>query len=130
MITGCRTKWFAVAALALAGVAPALRAAEPKPMPDPQMKAVLDQLAELHPKPIEDLSAEEARKQPTPTDAVMALLKKEGKSTEPMPVGNVLNRTIPGTASPVPAATCPSASTRPRATGRFRSWSITTAAAL
>src|SRR4051794_29151105 len=46
-----------------------------------QMQAVLDQLAALHPKPITELSAAEARKQPSPADAVKALLKKQGKST-------------------------------------------------
>ena len=70
--------------------------------PDPQMKAVLDQLTALGPKPIEKLSPQEARKQPTPADAVKALLKKQGKSTAPEPVGKVQNTTIPGPAGPVP----------------------------
>lgn len=47
--------------------------------PNPQMKAVLDELASLGGAPIETLSAEEARKQPTPADAVASLLKKAGK---------------------------------------------------
>ena len=70
--------------------------------PDQQMQAVLTQLEALHPKPIPQLSAAEARKQPTPADAVKALLEKEGKSTAPEPVGNVTNRTIPGAAGPIP----------------------------
>jgi len=41
--------------------------------PDPQMKAVLDELATLGGKPIETLSPEEARKQPTPAEAVAKL---------------------------------------------------------
>ncbi len=60
--------------------------------PDPQMQAVLDELAKLGGKPIETLTPAEARKQPTPTDAVMALLKAQGKPTDPLPVGKVQNR--------------------------------------
>lgn len=47
--------------------------------PNPQMKAVLDELAALGPKPIETLTPAEARKQPSASDAVKALLKKQGK---------------------------------------------------
>lgn len=64
--------------------------------PNAQMQAVLDQLGALNPKPITELSAPAARKQPSPADAVKALLKKEGKSTAPMAVGNVEDRMIPG----------------------------------
>ncbi|MBC7943818.1 MAG: alpha/beta hydrolase fold domain-containing protein, partial [Burkholderiales bacterium] len=71
--------------------------------PDPQMQAVLDQLAALGGKPIETLSAEEARKQPTPADAVKALLQKQGKSTAPMPVAKVQDGEIPGPAGPIRA---------------------------
>ena len=46
---------------------------------DADMQAVLDELASLNGKPIESLTPEEARKQPTPADAVMSLLKKKGK---------------------------------------------------
>jgi len=70
--------------------------------PDAQMQAVLDQLQALGGRPIETLSAEEARKQPTPADAVKALLKKQGKSTAPEPVGNVTNRSIPGPGGSIP----------------------------
>ena len=70
--------------------------------PNQQMQAVLDQLAALHPKPITELSAPEARKQPSPADAVKALLKKQGKSTAPEPVGSVVNRAIPGAGGPIP----------------------------
>ncbi|MBC7532829.1 MAG: alpha/beta hydrolase [Oligoflexus sp.] len=44
--------------------------------PNAQMKAVLDELAAKGGKPIETLSAEEARKQPTPADAVKSLMEK------------------------------------------------------
>jgi acetyl esterase len=66
------------------------------------MQAVLDQLAALHPKPISQLSAAEARKQPSPADAVKALLKKQGKSTAPMAVANVENRMISGPGGQIP----------------------------
>jgi acetyl esterase len=46
---------------------------------DKDMRRVLDALHKLDPKPIETLSAEEARKQPSPADAVKALLREEGK---------------------------------------------------
>ena len=70
--------------------------------PHQQMQAVLTELEALHPKPVPQLSAAAARQQPTPADAVKALLKKEGKSTAPEPVGNVTNRTIPGAGGPIP----------------------------
>jgi acetyl esterase len=69
---------------------------------DPQMKAVLDELRALSPKPVETLSAPEARQQPTPTDAVMALMKKKGIDTTPEPVGDVNNRSVPGPAGSIP----------------------------
>ncbi|MBA2350373.1 MAG: alpha/beta hydrolase [Burkholderiales bacterium] len=71
--------------------------------PDAQMQAVLDQLAALGGKPIVSLSAEEARKQPTPADAVKALLQSQGKSTAPMPVARVQDGEIPGPAGPIKA---------------------------
>lgn len=47
---------------------------------NPQMQAVLDAHAAIQPKPIENLSPEEARKQPTIADAVARLLKEQGTS--------------------------------------------------
>lgn len=64
--------------------------------PDPAMQAVLDQLAALGGNPIATLTAKEARKQPTPADAVKALLKAQNKSTAPEPVADVDNRSIDG----------------------------------
>ncbi len=66
------------------------------PPPDAPMKAVLDTLASLGGKPLPTLTAPEARRQPTPADAVKALLVKQGKSTAPELVGRVEDRTIPG----------------------------------
>ena len=73
---------------------------------DADMQAVLDEHAALGPKPIESLSVEEARKQPTPTDAVMSLLKKRGKDISPtalVPGVTSQDREIPGAAGPLPA---------------------------
>lgn len=69
--------------------------------PDPEMQAVLDQLAELGGKPIATLTAKEARKQPTPADAVKALLKAQDKKTAPEPVADVDNRSIDGRAGKI-----------------------------
>lgn len=63
-------------------------------LPDAQMKAVLDELGSMGGKPITTLTADEARKQPTPTDAVKALMKSQGKSTEPDPAVNSVDRNI------------------------------------
>lgn len=46
---------------------------------DGDMKKVLEQLIKLGGKPIETLSAAEARKQPTPADALKALMVADGK---------------------------------------------------
>jgi acetyl esterase len=71
--------------------------------PNPQMQAVLDQLAALGPKPLETLTPQDARKQPGPPDAVKALLKKQGKGTDPEPVGKVADLAYPGARGPLPA---------------------------
>jgi acetyl esterase/lipase len=69
---------------------------------DQDMQRVLDAQAGLNPKPIEELSAEEARKQPSPADGLKALLKKEGKSGE---ISGVSSQDIryPGAAGDLPA---------------------------
>lgn len=72
---------------------------------DPDMQAVLDTLASFKGTPIEQLSAEEARKQPTPTDAVMAVLKHQGKSTIPtelVPGITSVDQTIPSATGTLP----------------------------
>lgn len=70
---------------------------------DPDMQKVLDALAALHGKPIAQLTPEQARQQPTPTDAVMKVLKDEGKSTEPQQVASVKDINIPGPHGEIPA---------------------------
>ncbi|MBC7894705.1 MAG: alpha/beta hydrolase [Cytophagaceae bacterium] len=81
-------------------------AASPRAAPTPAMARVLDELASLGGKPIETLTPEEARRQPTPTDAVTAVLTKEGRSTDPtdlVPGVASADRTIPGAAGQIPA---------------------------
>ena len=73
---------------------------------DADMQAVLDELATLGGKPIETLTPDEARKQPTLADAVMSLLKKQGKNTAPtalVPGVSSVDREIPGAAGNIPA---------------------------
>ena len=55
------------------------------PKANAQMQKVLDHHAKLNPKPIETLSQQEARKQPSPADAVTALKKEMGMPTGPLP---------------------------------------------
>ncbi|TWI67260.1 acetyl esterase/lipase [Pseudoduganella lurida] len=75
---------FNTISLAIAGMiatttAFALDSKEP-PKAEPKMQKVLDALASLGGKPIETLTPEEARKQPTATDATMKVMKDEGKA--------------------------------------------------
>ncbi|MBX3300575.1 MAG: alpha/beta hydrolase [Nitrospira sp.] len=69
---------------------------------DRDMAAVLEELQALNPKPIVSLSAEEARVQPTPADAVIALLEARDRSTAPLAIGRAKNQTIPGPGGPLP----------------------------
>lgn len=87
------------------GVAPAApdaAAAATLARADADMRAVLEQHMALGPRPIETLTPQEARMQPTPADAVKALLQRTGRSTAPEPVGNVQDRTIPGPGGAIP----------------------------
>lgn len=71
---------------------------------DGPMQKVLDELASLGGKPIETLSPEEARQQPTPTDAVHALLRKAGKEPKSDDLGvKTTDIAIPGAAGPIQA---------------------------
>lgn len=72
------------------------------PAVEPHMQKVLDALKALGPKPIETLSPEEARKQPSPADAVKKVLKEERKSTDPEPGVTVTDMTIPGPVGEIP----------------------------
>jgi len=70
--------------------------------PDAQMQQVLGELQALGAKPLHTLTVQEARKGPTPADAVKQVLRKQGKSTAPMPVGKVADGSIPGPAGAIP----------------------------
>ena len=62
----------------------------------PEMQVVIDKLISLGGKPIETLTAAEARMQPTPTDAVMAVMKEHNM---PMPTAlcDTMGKDIPVT---------------------------------
>ncbi len=87
---------------ALAAVEPSMPAAAAPPKANAQMQAVLDEHAKLGPKAIETLAPSEARKQPSPADAVMALLKSQGKSTAPEKLAKVEDRSFEGPGGAVP----------------------------
>ena len=72
---------------------------------DDDMKAVLDQLGQLTDKHIEDLDVATARLQPTPADAVEALLRSRGQSTAPealVPGVSSRDESIPGPGGDLP----------------------------
>ena len=74
-----------------------------KPHMDGDMEKVLEALAELNPQPIETLTPEEARRQPTPADGAMAVLRRRGM--DKMSDLNIATRdfTIPGPAGAIQA---------------------------
>jgi len=73
-------------------------ASDPAPTPNGEMQAVLDAHAALGPKPIEKLSPVEARRQPSPVDAVVQILQDRGElAPEPKPaLAKVATREVPG----------------------------------
>ncbi|MGX9857631.1 alpha/beta hydrolase fold domain-containing protein (plasmid) [Limimaricola variabilis] len=71
--------------------------ADPPAAPDEDMQAVLDKLAELGAQPLSELSVEEARSQPTPADAVMAVMEERGiEMPEDLAVVATRDITYPG----------------------------------
>ena len=75
-------------------------------MPTAPMQSVLEHLAALDGKPIETLTPAEARKQPTPADAVKRMLVEQGRDTIPtalVPGVRHVDRTIRGAAGEIPA---------------------------
>jgi acetyl esterase len=89
---------------AMVGVVTANRRfADKKTEPTADMQAVLDELAGLKPKPLEILKPDEARQQPGPTEAVQALVRKRGMSTDPELVASVNTIKIPGPAGSLEA---------------------------
>jgi len=71
--------------------------------PDIMMQKVLDAHAELGPKPIESLTPQEARLQPTPADAVKKLLGSTRQSDDPTLGIQTRDITISGAAGPLQA---------------------------
>ena len=67
------------------------------------MQRVLDALSALGGKPIESLSPVEARRQPTPTDAVVSLLREDARSATDGLEVETTDFTIPGVEGPLPA---------------------------
>ena len=70
---------------------------------DPQMQTVLDALASFGAPAPNTLPAAEARRGPTPADAVKKVLVGKGKGTTPEPVGSVRDLAIPGPAGEIQA---------------------------
>ena len=83
-------------AAALLGGAALAQAADKPAKAEPAMQKVLDALGSLGGKPIETLTPEEARKQPTPADAVKKVLTDMGKSAAPEAGVTVKDMTIAG----------------------------------
>jgi len=71
--------------------------------PDMMMQKVLDTLADLNPKPIETLTPQEARAQPTPADAVKAILEKTIGDQDPTLGVKTRDIAIPGPAGDIKA---------------------------
>lgn len=71
-------------------------ATDPSGMLDPQAQRVLDAFAALQPQPLETLTPDQARRQPTPVDAVRRILQEDGRTAEPEPVAAVQDMTIEG----------------------------------
>ena len=73
---------------------------------DADMQKVLDRLDQLAGKPIEKLDVEQARQQPTAADAVVALLREQGKDVSPtrlVPGISSVDVEIPGAVGMLPA---------------------------
>ena len=86
-------------AVVLGPLAPSSLAEPPSKMQrveatDPQMQEVLETWKSMDPKPIAQLSAEEARDQPTLAQAAKKLMEKKDMDTDPIPLGNVENTEI------------------------------------
>ncbi|MCA8833278.1 alpha/beta hydrolase [Hymenobacter pini] len=62
----------------------------------PEMQAVIETLVGLGGKPIETLSAQEARQQPTPADAVMKLMQQNNMPMPPVTADTMSRMVMPG----------------------------------
>lgn len=93
----------ALTAVAAAYLWKAAKAQSPQPpTADADMQMVLDAHAALDPKPIETLTPAEARKQPTPADAVKKLLRDTGRSTAPEPGVSKKTMSVPVRGGSIP----------------------------
>jgi acetyl esterase len=70
---------------------------------DHDMSQVISALAALGAQPIESLSVERARRQPSPADAVRRVLQERGQSPASRPVAQVRDVLVPTAAGPIPA---------------------------
>jgi len=75
---------------------PTMPAPDWAPSIKPEMQVVIEKLISLGGKPIETLTAQEARMQPTPTDAVMAVMK-DNNMTAPASQCDTVGKDIPVT---------------------------------
>ncbi|MEJ7610695.1 MAG: alpha/beta hydrolase [Ferruginibacter sp.] len=80
---------------------PAGPAPEWAPTIKPEMQVVIEKLASLGGKPLETLDAKEARKQPTPTDAVMAVMRDNNIAMPPAKC-DTMGKDIPVTGGTTP----------------------------
>lgn len=89
---------FGLAATLAACASDTMPASPPDPTgrADTQMQALLQSLAQLGGKPIETLTPEEARRQPTMADAVKARQRAMNLSTAPREIADVRDLQIPG----------------------------------
>lgn len=70
---------------------------------DAHMAQVIQALGDLGAKPVSTLTVEQARRQPTPADAVRRVAAQQGLPTTPRPVRQVRDLSIPGPAGLIPA---------------------------
>lgn len=78
-------------------------AADPTGRADPQMRAVLESLQQLNPRPIPSLTPVEARRNPSLTDAVRRTVQARGLPAAPRAVAQVRDLTVEGAAGPLQA---------------------------
>lgn len=88
-------------ATVVAGTAPA--APTQMASPAPEMQALLDKLAALGAKPLHTLTVEQARAQPTPADAVAAVMADKGIDAGPAAAIATRDITLPGPAGGIMA---------------------------
>ncbi len=72
-------------------------------IPAPEMQSVLDKLAELGAKPLHTLTVEQARAQPTPADAVAAVMADKGIDAGPAADIATSDIAVPGPAGDITA---------------------------